>query len=95
MSTEEKAAVIGECDWKTLSAQELHSLALIDIIDKGALLEAYYSLLVRTESVAEREAKRVAQLEKERDEFRNRALRAEEALEDQNLRFRSFQMHTL
>ena len=95
MSAEEKAAVIGECDWKTLSAQELHALALIDIIDKGALLEAYYSLLVRTESVAERDAKHVAQLEKERDEFRNRALRAEEALEDQNLRFRSFQMHTL
>ena len=90
----EKQAILSKCDFRSLNRQELGELRRADIIDNDVLLEAYDSALTHTEAAVEDESARAAKAEEERDEFRMRALRAEEAYEDHKSRFRlSLQSH--
>ena len=93
LAQEEKQAIITKCDLRALNGLEFSELRHADALDNDTLLDAHESALTRHEVRAEEDARRAAQLEEQRDEFRRRARNAEEALEEQKRRFRLFSQH--
>ena len=68
MTTEEKEAYLGQCDWSTLNSDELRELRYLDIIDRDHLLEAYEKALEYCEMERTQANERADKVEKEKDE---------------------------
>ena len=68
MTTEEKEAILGQCDWSTLNSDELRELRYLDIIDRDHLLEAYEKALEYCEMESTRANERADKAEREKDE---------------------------
>ena len=68
MTTEEKEAFLGQCNWSTLNSDELRELRYLDIIDRDHLLEAYEKALEYCEMERTQANERADKVEKEKDE---------------------------
>ena len=68
MTTEEKEAFLGQCNWSKLNSDELRELRYLDIIDRDHLLEAYEKALEYCEMESTRANERADKAEREKDE---------------------------
>ena len=94
MSTEDKQAMMVNCDWSTLNSYELRELRLMDTIDKDELLVAYEKALEYSEieneqandtvrMVKRRMEEKTKKVEKEKEKESERAMKAECEAEEQ------------